>query len=130
MGREERQERQVSVKAEVLPRRHVAILGGALLPAMLVQGSGRMAWANETGPPKQYIRDMQKLVKTLNESITFNREGKTDADFRKTADPASTEIRKFIQDYRDDKNVQNEKSFVAIKQSIRTLGEFYRKNRP
>ncbi|KAG8370205.1 hypothetical protein BUALT_Bualt14G0092900 [Buddleja alternifolia] len=78
--------------------------------------------------PKGYLKSAREVVKTLRESL--NEDTKDNAKFRRTADAAKESIRDYLNNWRGQKTVANEESYVMLEKAIRALASFYSKAGP
>ncbi|GFP90942.1 photosystem ii d1 precursor processing protein psb27-h2 chloroplastic [Phtheirospermum japonicum] len=78
--------------------------------------------------PKAYLKSVREVVKTLRESL---KEDTNDmAKFRRTADAAKESIREYLNGWRGQKAVVDEKSYVMLERAIRSLASFYSRAGP
>ncbi|TXG72056.1 hypothetical protein EZV62_000635 [Acer yangbiense] len=78
--------------------------------------------------PKAYLKTARELVKTLRESL---KEDPNDiAKFRRNADAAKESIRDYLSNWRGQKTVAGEESYVELEKAIRSLASFYSKAGP
>lgn len=78
--------------------------------------------------PKAYLNSARDVVKTLRESL--KEDPKDMVQFRRTADAAKKSIRDYINNWRGQKTVINEESYVMLEKAIRALANFYSKAGP
>ncbi|KAI3911993.1 hypothetical protein MKW98_010937 [Papaver atlanticum] len=78
--------------------------------------------------PKAYLKTAREVVKTLRESV--EEDPKDSAKFRRTADAAKESIREYLSDWRGQKSVASEESYMALEKAIRALAGFYSKAGP
>ncbi|KAL5712699.1 hypothetical protein ACHQM5_014844 [Ranunculus cassubicifolius] len=77
---------------------------------------------------KAYLKSAREVVKTLRDSL--KEDPKDNAKFRRTADSAKESIREYLSDWRGQKKVVTEESYIAIEKAIRALAGFYSKAGP
>ncbi|KAI3965172.1 hypothetical protein MKX01_027663 [Papaver californicum] len=78
--------------------------------------------------PKAYLKTAREVVKTLRESL--DEDPKDNAKFRRTADAAKESIREYLSNWRGQKLVASEESYMALEKAIRALAGFYSKAGP
>ncbi|KAI9195538.1 hypothetical protein LWI28_015859 [Acer negundo] len=78
--------------------------------------------------PKAYLKTARELVKTLRESL--KEDPKDIAKFRRNADAAKESIRDYLSNWRGQKTVAGEESYVELEKAIRLLASFYSKAGP
>ncbi|CAI9118469.1 OLC1v1020045C1 [Oldenlandia corymbosa var. corymbosa] len=78
--------------------------------------------------PKAYLNSAREVVKTLRESL--KEDPKDMAKFRRTADAAKESIKGYINDWKGQKTVVNEESYVMLEKAIRSLANFYSRAGP
>ncbi|PKA56796.1 hypothetical protein AXF42_Ash002099 [Apostasia shenzhenica] len=78
--------------------------------------------------PKAYLKAAREVVKTLKESLA--EDAKDVAKFRRSADAAKESIREYLNSWRGQKIVVDEKSYAALEKAIRSLASFYSKAGP
>ncbi|KAK3190047.1 hypothetical protein Dsin_029608 [Dipteronia sinensis] len=78
--------------------------------------------------PKAYLKTARELVKTLRESL--KEDPKDIAKFRRNADAAKESIRDYLSNWRGQKTVAGEESYVELEKAIRSLASFYSKAGP
>ncbi|XP_024045774.1 photosystem II D1 precursor processing protein PSB27-H2, chloroplastic isoform X2 [Citrus clementina] len=78
--------------------------------------------------PKAYLKSARELVKTLRESL--KEDPKDIANFRRNADSAKESIRDYLSNWRGQKTVAGEESYVELEKAIRSLASFYSKAGP
>lgn len=78
--------------------------------------------------PKAYLKSARELVKTLRESL--KEDTKDIANFRRNADSAKESIRDYLSNWRGQKTVAGEESYVELEKAIRSLASFYSKAGP
>ncbi|KAL3648962.1 hypothetical protein CASFOL_005365 [Castilleja foliolosa] len=78
--------------------------------------------------PKAYLKSVREVVKTLRESL--NEDPNDMAKFRRTADAAKDSIRDYLNGWRGEKAILEEKSYVMLEKAIRSLANFYSKAGP
>lgn len=78
--------------------------------------------------PKAYLKSAKDVVKTLRESLEDDT--KDIAKFRRTADAAKESIREYLNDWRGQKAVVKEESYILLEKAIRSLANFYSKAGP
>ncbi|XP_026421040.1 photosystem II D1 precursor processing protein PSB27-H2, chloroplastic-like [Papaver somniferum] len=78
--------------------------------------------------PKAYLKTAREVVKTLRESV--EEDPKDNAKFRRTADAAKESIREYLSNWRGQKSVASEESYMALEKAIRALAGFYSKAGP
>ncbi|OVA05450.1 Photosystem II Pbs27 [Macleaya cordata] len=78
--------------------------------------------------PKAYLKSVREVVKTLRESL--KEDPKDNAKFRRTADAAKESIREYLNNWRGQKLVVAEESYIALEKAIRSLASFYSKAGP
>lgn len=78
--------------------------------------------------PKAYLKSAREVVKTLRDSL--KEDPKDIAKFRRTADAAKESIREYLSNWRGQKTVVQEESYVVLEKAIRSLASFYSKAGP
>ncbi|KAG7653170.1 Photosystem II Pbs27 [Arabidopsis suecica] len=78
--------------------------------------------------PKAYLKSAREVVKTMRESLKEN--PKDNAKFRRSADAAKESIRDYLSNWRGQKTVAGEESYVELENVIRALAKFYSKAGP
>lgn len=78
--------------------------------------------------PKAYLKSAKEVVKTLRESL--KEDPKDMAKFRRNADAAKESIRDYLNNWRGQKTVVSEKSYVMLEKAIRSLANFYSRSGP
>nr|BAC42906.1 unknown protein [Arabidopsis thaliana] len=78
--------------------------------------------------PKAYLKSAREVVKTMRESLKEN--PRDNAKFRRSADAAKESIRDYLSNWRGQKTVAGEESYVELENVIRALAKFYSKAGP
>lgn len=78
--------------------------------------------------PKAYLNSAKQVIKTLRESL--KEDPKDNAKFRRTADAAKESIREYMANWRGQKEVSKEESYVVLEKAFRSLASFYTKAGP
>ncbi|KAL3505919.1 hypothetical protein ACH5RR_031301 [Cinchona calisaya] len=78
--------------------------------------------------PKAYLNSAREVVKTLCDSL--KEDPKDVSKFRRTADAAKESIRDYINNWKGQKTVMNEESYVLLEKAIRSLANFYSRAGP
>ncbi|KAK4283354.1 hypothetical protein QN277_000312 [Acacia crassicarpa] len=78
--------------------------------------------------PKAYLKSAREVVKTLRDSL--NEDPNEITKFRRTADAAKESIREYLSNWKGQKAVVQEESYVELEKAIRSLANFYSKAGP
>lgn len=78
--------------------------------------------------PKAYLKSAREVVKTLRESL--KEDPKNIVEFRRNADAAKESIRDYLNNWRGQKTLVNEESFMMLEKAIRSLAGFYSRAGP
>uniref|UniRef100_A0A7S3QL58 Uncharacterized protein n=1 Tax=Dunaliella tertiolecta TaxID=3047 RepID=A0A7S3QL58_DUNTE len=112
-------------------RRSALAMGAALLGGPTRALCGLPAQANEapTPPnqklPKAYVEVVQRVIKSLRESIEAEQKDGKETEVRRKADPAKEALQVFVKRWRDDPKVQQHPSHESIKGVLLELSSFY-----
>ncbi|XP_028756607.1 photosystem II D1 precursor processing protein PSB27-H2, chloroplastic isoform X2 [Neltuma alba] len=78
--------------------------------------------------PKAYLKSAREVVKTLRDSL--NEDPNDITKFRRTADAAKESIREYLSNWKGQKAVVEEESYVELERAIRSLASFYSRAGP
>ncbi|KAJ3673287.1 hypothetical protein LUZ60_006661 [Juncus effusus] len=78
--------------------------------------------------PKAYLKSAREVVKNLRESL--EEDSDDIVQFRRKADSAKEAIKDYLSDWRGQKSVSAEESYIELEKVIRLLAEFYSKAGP
>ncbi|KAK9823752.1 hypothetical protein WJX72_005160 [[Myrmecia] bisecta] len=78
--------------------------------------------------PKGYEDLARKLVQALKESIVVDRDGATENEIRRKADPAKDLVKQWVSKWNGDRIVKDEDSYKQVTAALQELGAFYTKN--
>mmetsp|Transcript_3991 Transcript_3991/g.10086 ORF Transcript_3991/g.10086 Transcript_3991/m.10086 type:complete len:211 (-) Transcript_3991:375-1007(-) len=113
--------------SEVAGSRRALLLGGAMAMAAAVLPAGGSR-AAEDGLPKGYAKLAPKLVDALLDSIQLEEDGANEFEVRRKADAAKPLVREFVGRWKEDRQLEGDRSQKEIKEGLRVLGEFYMNN--
>ncbi|KAK9868951.1 hypothetical protein WJX84_007973 [Apatococcus fuscideae] len=78
--------------------------------------------------PPGYTANATKLIGALQDAIQLDVNGASEKEVRRKADEAKSSMRDFVSNWRTDKNLQQEISYVQITGTLQDLAKFYQKN--
>lgn len=80
--------------------------------------------------PKAYLKSAREVVKTLRDSLSLKADPRNIVEFRRNADAAKESIRDYLNNWRGQKTVVNEESYIMLEKAIRSLASFYSRAGP